>query len=109
MKKDWFNRGVRMQHWFGETERRQDPMGVETFDPPPFFRNSGVKDLKGQPPPCEMNEYGLRPYRPDPSPIQKPSGGFAETQGKPLDEPQNLGMPFPVGTKRRLGPPRTDK
>lgn len=112
MKKDFFRRGVRMQHQFGDTEKINDPLGSGTFDPPPFFRQSGMRDLEGMPPPCEIQEYGEHNYRPQSSPIQKPSGGMANINGPSPDAPQDLAMPFPVGTKRRSGiggPLKTDK
>lgn len=114
MKRDWFNRGVRMQHQFGETEKRNDPVGWNTFDPPPFFTRPGMRDLSNMPAtgPCEMSEYGVHSYRPDPSPVQKPGGGFAVTNGpeRTLDFPEAIARPIPVGTKRRIAPPiKSDK
>jgi len=51
----------------------------------------------------------LHNYRPDPSPVVKPNGECAHSDGPTLDVPMDFAMPIPVGTKRRLGPLRTDK
>ena len=94
-----------MQHQFGDTEKINDPWGTQTFDVPV---PPGVGKLnKGHP--CEIQEYGEHDYRPDSSPIQKPGGGFANVDGPLPDLAQGIAMPAPVGTKRRLGPPKTDK
>jgi hypothetical protein len=107
MKREWFSRGVRMSHKFGNTEKLDDPMQTETFDlkTPDLSRTGG-----GRSPPCELKDYGQNiPGFPDRSPIQKPSGGFASTQGPTPDGIEPFSRPVPVGTKRRIGPPRTDK
>lgn len=112
MKRDWFNRGVRMTHQFGETEKLNDPMGIGTFDPPDFpLPGPGMKRLTDTGSPCEIKDYGVHSYRDDPSPIQKPNGTMAETNGpeRTPDYPEEFGRPIPVGTKRRLGPLKTDK
>lgn len=99
MKRDLFNRGVRMTHQFGGIEDRNDPLGQGTWDPPdyPF----PVKRLSDFGSPREIQEYGLKPYREDPSPICKPDHSYASTQGKPLDLAEDYGRPVPVGTRRR--------
>jgi hypothetical protein len=101
MKRDWFNRGVRMQHQFGGIEERNDPLKRETWDPPDFpFR---VHRLSEPGSPREIQGYGLFPYREDPSPICKPDHSYASTQG-PKNHPDNAeaaARPVPVGTKKR--------
>ncbi|HEX8784132.1 MAG TPA: hypothetical protein VF764_12210 [Steroidobacteraceae bacterium] len=113
MKNDFFRRGVRMQHQFGETEKVNDPMGTGTFPPPDFpLPGAGVKRFSGTGTPCEVQEYGEYQYRTPSSPIQKPSGDMASHQGPSPDAPQIFGFSFPVGTKRRSGiggPLKTDK
>lgn len=110
MKRDWFRRGVRMQHQFGDTEKINDPLGTSTFDPPDFpLPGAGMKRLTGTGYPCEIQEKGEHSYWPQRSPIQKPSGSMASINGPAPDAPQNVGFPIPVGTKRRLGPLKTDK
>ena len=110
MKRDFFRRGVRMQHQYGDTERINDPLGHSTWEPPDFpLPGSGVKRLSGTGYPCEVQEKGEHQYRDSSSPIQKPSGGMASIQGPAPDMAQIFGMPWPVGTKRRIGPPKTDK
>ena len=112
MKREWFRRGVRMQHQFGETEKINDPMGTQTFElPHAFFNRPGMRDLSDMPAvgPCEIQQYGEHHYREPPSPIQKPSGAMASMRGPAPDIAQIFGMPWPVGTKRRGGPPKTDK
>jgi hypothetical protein len=106
--KDIFSRPVRMISKYGSLERRQDPLGVDTFEMPWPKR---VDDLsKKCPGGTRTNQdYGVTNYRPDPSPICKPNGGFASTDGPAPDRAQELAMPLPVGTKRRLGPLKTDK
>jgi len=104
MKRDIFNRAVRMQIPFGNTEDRNDPMKVNTFDPP-----LPLGKLAGRTPAIECQQYGEQGYRKESSPIQKPSGGFATCDGPAPDPSEQLSRPIPVGTKRRLGPLKTDK
>ena len=99
MKRDFFNRGVRMQHQFGGIEKVNDPLLPNTWEAPDF--PFAVKRLSGTGSPCEIQEFGLKPYRPDPSPICKPDHSYAETEGKPMDEPEAYGRPVAVGTRRR--------
>lgn len=103
MKRDWFNRGVRMVHQFGGIEERNGPFSKgETWDAPdfplPIKRLGGSLGEKR-----EIQEYGLKPYRDDPSPICKPSGGYASTQGPAShpDRAEEAARPVPVGTKKR--------
>lgn len=108
MKRDIFSRGARMQHQFEGLIDRNDPLGTATFEAPWPKR---VEDLSKRGPghPCTSQEHGLHNYRLDPSPICKPGGGYARSDGPVTDAAMELAMPIPVGTKRRLGPPRTDK
>lgn len=104
MKNDWFRRGVRMQHQFGDTEKINDPMGSGTFAPPDFpLPGPGVGRFSGTGKPCEVQEYGEHAYRPQSSPVQKPGGDMANINGPAPDAPQIFGMIVPVGTKRRSG------
>lgn len=108
IQRDIFARGVRMQHKFEQLVDRADPLGTQTFDAPWPKR---VDDLSKRAPghPCTSQQYGQHNYRPDPSPVVKPNGQCARSDGPAPDLAMQLGMPIPVGTKRRLGPPRTDK
>jgi hypothetical protein len=106
MKREIFSRGVRMQHQFGKTEKINDPVQSETFDlpTPDLSRTGGGRSYC-----AEVQQYGQHNYRPDPSPVQKPNGEFASTQGPRPDFVEQITRPIPVGTKRRLGPLKTDK
>jgi len=106
--KDIFARGNRMIHKFEGLVERSDPLGTPTFDMPWPKR---VDDLSKQAPGhhCTSQQYGLHNYRPDPSPICKPDGGYARSDGPAPDAAMELAYPIPVGTKRRYGPPYTDK
>ena len=94
-----------MQHPFGATERRNDPWGTQTWEEP---WPKEVSRLSGTGTPCEVQRYGEHTYRPQSSPIQKPSGALASTNGPAPDVAQGISMPVPVGTKRRFGPLKTD-
>ena len=106
MKREIFRRGVRMQHQFGATEKINDPLGSQTWDPP---WPKSVRQLSQTGKSCEIQQYGEHAYRPQSSPVQKPDGRMANINGPAPDFAQVLGMPIPVGTKRRLGPLKTDK
>jgi len=105
VKKEIFSRGVRMTHQFGRTEQVNDPMQSNTFELP----TPNLSRLADPSPGCEVQKYGERSYREATSPIQKPSGAMASTNGPAPDYAEMFGRPVPVGTKRRLGPPKTDK
>jgi hypothetical protein len=105
VKKEIFSRGVRMIHQFGRTEQINDPMQSNTFDLP----KPNLSRLAEPSPGCEVQGYGERNYRDATSPIQKPSGAMADMNGPAPDFAELYGRPVPVGTKRRLGPPSTDK
>jgi hypothetical protein len=104
--KDIFARGNRMIFKFEGLLDRSDPLGTQTFDMPWPKR---VDDLSKPGRPCTSQDYGLHNYRPDPSPVCKPDGGYARSDGPAPDAAMELAMPLPVGTKRRLGPPKTDR
>lgn len=106
MKREIFRRGVRMQHQFGSLEARNDPLGAETFE---HRAPVAVSNLSGTGRPCEIQQYGERMWTEPRSAVSKPGGGFASLNGPAPDYAESLGRPIPVGTKRRLGPPRTDK
>jgi hypothetical protein len=104
IKKELFNRGVRMQHKFGDLVDRGDPIQKDTFDP--MFPRS-LSTRHGN----ELHQYqkGEHSYREDPSPVVTPSGRRASFNGPSPDVAEEIARPIPVGTKRRFGPPKTDK
>lgn len=106
IQRDIFARGVRMQHKFDELVGRADPLGIETFE---VHRPMRVDELSKTGSPCISQQYGQHNYRRDPSPVVKPNGQCARSDGPAPDFAMNLAMPIPAGTKRRLGPPKTDK
>jgi hypothetical protein len=108
IQRDIFARGVRMTQKYGELVDRADPLGMESFEAPWPKR---VADLstRGAGHPLISQDLGQHNYRRDPSPVVKPNGQCAHTDGPRPDFAMNLGMPIPVGTKRRYGPPKTDK
>lgn len=108
MKKEIFSRPTRMIHPFEQLVDRQDPLATQTFEAPWPKR---VDDLSkpGAGRPCTSQDYGLHNYRPDSSPVVKPGGQCARSDGPTPDFAVELAMPVPVGTKRRLGPLKTDK
>jgi hypothetical protein len=108
MKKEIFSRGVRMSHPFGELVGRQDPLGTQTFEAPWPRR---VDDLSKRSPgrPMTSQQYGLHNDRPDSSPVVKPNGQCAHSDGPAPDLAMMFGRPIPVGTKRRIGPLKTDR
>jgi hypothetical protein len=106
MKREIFSRGVRMTHTFEQLIDRQDPLGTQTFEAPWPRR---VDDLSAGSKPLESREHGLHNYRPDSSPVVTPGGRCARSDGPAPDLAMEFAMPIPVGTKRRLGPLKTDK
>jgi hypothetical protein len=109
MKQDFFRRGVRMIHKFGELEKHDSPLGVGTFGIHAPERIGTLGDNGDHVRPLHIQAHGEHQYRPSSSPICKPAGGYADINGPAPDFAQNLAMPMPVGTKRRLGPLKTDK
>lgn len=108
LSRDIFRRGVRMSHAFDGLTQVRDPLGNQTFDAPWPRR----VDKLAEPGPVrsmEIQQHGEYTYRPHSSPVSKPNGGHASIQGPAPDYAQGLAMPVPVGTKRRLGPLKTDK
>jgi hypothetical protein len=106
MKRDIFRRGVRMNIPFGATEKLLDPLDRSTWEPQ---WPRAVSDLSRPRGSMEVSQYGEHAYRQQSSPIQKPSGRMASINGPAPDVAQEVSMPVPVGTKRRLGPLKTDK
>jgi hypothetical protein len=95
MNRDIFNRGPRMTHKFGETERRNDPLGARTFDlPRPTFPRQRSA-------PVTVHQHGEHRYFDARSPVQKPSGGLASLSGPAPDLPGMVAAPIPVSTRRR--------
>lgn len=106
MKSDWFRRGVRMQHQFNSLEERNDPLGQSTWFPEWPKRPDR---LSGTGRPCEIQEYGEHMWTEPRSAVSRPDGTFASLNGRRPDLAEAMARPFPVGTKRRLGPLKTDK
>lgn len=107
IKREIFRRGVRMTHPFEELQRNADPLGGNTFE-----WNTPIRvDQLSQPGrPCEIQEYGERMYREPSSGVSKPnSDTLASINGPQPDYAEIFARPIPVGTKRRLGPLKTDK
>lgn len=110
--RDIFCRGVRMQHKFGGLEERNDPLTPQGPIDMPWPKQ--VRDLSS---PREsqalrsldVQRDGQFGYRTEPSAVCKPGGGYATLDGPRPDDAQVFGMPIPVGTKRRMGPLKTDK
>lgn len=108
MKREWFSRGVRMQHPFDELIDISGPMKTSS-DSFEIERPMRVDRLSGTGKACYPNDYMLANDRPDPSPVCKPGGGRARMDSTRKDDAMELARPIPVGTKRRLGPIKTDK
>ena len=108
MKRDIFRRGVRMQHQFGTLETRNDPLGVETFDFTPPVRVDSLSKRAAMGP-MEVRTHGEALWMEPRSAVVKPNGKAATFGGPKPDLAEAFGRPVPVGTKRRLGPLRTDK
>jgi hypothetical protein len=98
MKRDIFRRGVRMQIPFGSLEKVNDPLRIGSFDP---HWPKRVDRLSEGGRPQEIQRFGEYSYRPHSSPVSKPRGGHASTQGPAPDFAQMCAMPIPVGTRRR--------
>ena len=109
MSRDIFCRGTRMTHRFGDLVDSRDPIGsTQAFTYTPPVRPDALSQMApGRP--FEARTDGQYGYRPESSPIQKMNGEYASIDGPKPDLAQQLGMPEPVGTKRRLGPLKTDK
>jgi hypothetical protein len=106
MKREIFSRPNRMVHQFDQLIDRNDPLATQTFD---LHRPMRVDELHSKSQACESTEYGLHNYRLDSSPVVTPGGRCARTDGPSPDIAMGVAMPWPVGTKRRLGPLKTDK
>lgn len=106
MKREIFSRPNRMTHQFEQLLDRNDPLGTQTFDAPWPRR---VDDLSAGSKPLESREHGLHNDRPDSSPVVTPGGRAARSDGPAPDFAMAFGRPIPVGTKRRLGPLKTDR
>jgi len=108
MRREIFSRGVRMSHPFDELIDRSDPLGTgsESFE---MFRPMRADDLSKHGRELASTRLGQHNDRPDSSPICKPNGSCARMDGPLEDEAMDQARPVPVGTKRRLGPLRTDK
>ena len=108
MKKELFSRGVRMTHPFEQLVDRQDPLATQTFDVK-WPRRVDDLSKRGVTPAYTSQTYGLHNDRPDASPVVKPNGQCAHSDGPAPDYAMIEARSVPVGTKRRFGPPKTDK
>jgi hypothetical protein len=104
LKRDIFRRDFRGSIPFGPLENRDDPLGTGNFE---FNYPRRVDTLRSGP--QEIQTYGEHQYRPQSSPICKPNGGCASTDGPMPDYAQGAGILFPMGTKPRIGPLKTAK
>lgn len=95
MKREIFQRAVRMTHKFGATEKRDDPLGTRTFDPGfPVFPTQRSA-------PITQRRQGECEYRPAPSAVQKPGGRFASKSGPAPDYAEMVAASVPASTKKR--------
>lgn len=94
LKKDWFQRGVRMTHRFGPLTN-DDFIGTGTFELPlpKFGRRDSAPLLK-----CKQGQHDY--YEPL-SPVVKPNGVRANYNGPQPDYAEQMASPTPVGTKKR--------
>lgn len=110
MERDIFRRGVRMVHKFGETEKQNDPLQTNTFDFQAAQERTRVRDLSGHTGPCTVKEYGeTRSWAPPRSPVQKPNGQLASTEGPTHDMADEVASVYPTSTKKRVDHKSTDK
>lgn len=94
LSKDWFQRGVRMTHRFGELAPG-DPIGTGTFEVQ--LPKLGQRDS-----PCATKaRQGQHDYNAPLSPIVKPNGVRANYNGPQQDFAEEIAYPTPVGTKKR--------
>lgn len=95
LKKDWFQRGVRMTHRFGQLAS-DDPVGTGTFDfpLPDGIKREGTNQLL-------KSRCGQRDYNEPLSPVVKPNGVRANYNGPQVDRAEEVAYPTPVGTKKR--------
>lgn len=108
MKKELFSRSTRYIHPFDELIERQDPLATQTFEMERPMRPDALSKIAPTGP-CTSQDYGLHNDRPDSSPVVKPNGQCAHSDGPAPDYAMIDARPIPVGTKRRLGPLKTDK
>lgn len=94
MDRDFFRRGTRFQHQYGQLEN--DPIGNGTFQVKVPRR---IDELHTAP--CEIQEYGERRWYGERSAVVTPSGRLANTRGPDPDHAYMMGIPVPVSTKER--------
>jgi hypothetical protein len=104
LKKEIFSRGVRMIHKFGDLIKRSDPIQKDVFEP---HFPLGLNQRHGTQ--LHQVDKGEHAYRPDSSPVVKPSGKPASFNGPAPDNAEVMARPVPVGTKRRKETLKTDK
>jgi hypothetical protein len=107
MKRDFFRRGTRMTHKFGEIEGRADPLyGNEAVWQPPAPPFPGTLHT----PPYEGQQHGEdRAFARPNSAVCKPTGALASIAGPQEDYADTLARPMPVGTSKRLDHKAKDK
>lgn len=94
LSKDWFQRGVRMTHRFGELSPG-DPIGTGTFEVKlPYFGEQSS-------PSATKAKQGQHDYYSPLSPVVKPNGVRAAYNGPQVDIAEELAYPTPAGTKKR--------
>lgn len=95
LKKDWFQRGVRMTHRFGESTR-DDFLGTGTFELPlpDGVKREGTNQILK----CRQGQHDY--YEPL-SPVVKPNGVRANMNGPAPDPAGEWAVPVPAGTNKR--------
>lgn len=109
MRREWFKRPTRMVHKFGETEKINDPLNTQTFEPPilPSVVDTFAERQQTKREAQQFGEHEL--FNPARSPVQTPSGRFASFNGPAPDWAEGIAAPVPTSTKKRVGHLKTDK
>lgn len=99
LKREFFNRGVRMQHRFGEELNRDPVFGSgQTFDAP---QPIGINKLAENTRSLNIQRDGQYRWDQPTSPIIKPNGRAANTNGPAPDYAYDIAAPIPSSTKKR--------
>lgn len=95
LKKDWFQRGVRMTHRFGQLAK-DDFIGTGTFEVPlpDGVKHEGTNQIL-------KSRCGQHDYYEALSPVVKPNGVRANYNGPQPDYAEEMAAPVPAGTKKR--------
>jgi hypothetical protein len=105
MNRDIFRRPMRMTHKFGETERINDPLGVNTFE----FKGPMPSSARRSAPVTVQQQGQHDVFNPPRSPVQTPGGRITSVNGPAPDMAEAIGAPMPVSTKKRVNHLKTDK